>query len=422
MAYDAIIVGGGICGMSAALELAKRGQKVLVLEAQSKLGGRVESIPFKGTQLQYDTGAHWSHGGEKNPFFQQVNKEYALGPLVDDMAKSRLYVYEGKDCTKDFKDRLDGLSKFYNEMATKRHDDFTLDDVAKLIKTPKTKALLNFKAQLWMAADGPKDVSVKDMLNDPLGPGGIQMKKGMGYLILQMTKALERHGVKIMTGTPAKSVSNISDGVMVVTDDGRRFKAGNAIVTASVGVLKEKTIEFDLKTQTVLDKKLANYEMGDFFKAGLLIDEGYFKKQPVQMPADTAIWVINEKFPKFIHARSAGEPIITVFAGGAHARKLETLKPAEVKKFALAAMAETPFFKGIQKFTQGEVIATKWRSNRFIRGAYSHKKPNGEKSDPFMCGNIIFAGEAWLASAEDSPGQMAGAWKSAHKAAELVYI
>ena len=46
--FDAIIVGGGVAGMTAARELAAKDRKVLLLEARDRLGGRLHSKPFCG--------------------------------------------------------------------------------------------------------------------------------------------------------------------------------------------------------------------------------------------------------------------------------------------------------------------------------------------------------------------------------------
>jgi phytoene dehydrogenase-like protein len=39
--YDVIIIGGGVAGLSAALHLAERGLKPLILEADERAGGRL---------------------------------------------------------------------------------------------------------------------------------------------------------------------------------------------------------------------------------------------------------------------------------------------------------------------------------------------------------------------------------------------
>lgn len=55
MRYDAIIVGGGIAGLTSAAFLAKEGYKVLLLEKEKQVGGLVNSFTVDG--FLYDAGA-----------------------------------------------------------------------------------------------------------------------------------------------------------------------------------------------------------------------------------------------------------------------------------------------------------------------------------------------------------------------------
>src|SRR5512133_2790653 len=64
--YDVIVIGGGVAGLSAALHLAERGLKPLVLEADEKfLGGRLaggETIQIGEYSFRLEHGVHgiWS--------------------------------------------------------------------------------------------------------------------------------------------------------------------------------------------------------------------------------------------------------------------------------------------------------------------------------------------------------------------------
>src|SRR5690349_19960228 len=58
---EAVVVGGGIAGMSAAVILAERGVRVTLLEANDHLGGRLgawpERLPY-GTEQMIEHGFH----------------------------------------------------------------------------------------------------------------------------------------------------------------------------------------------------------------------------------------------------------------------------------------------------------------------------------------------------------------------------
>ena len=56
--FDAIVVGGGCAGLSAAVRLAGRGARVLVLEAKARLGGRATAFRDRDTGDNVDNGQH----------------------------------------------------------------------------------------------------------------------------------------------------------------------------------------------------------------------------------------------------------------------------------------------------------------------------------------------------------------------------
>jgi len=55
---DVIVIGAGFAGLSAASRLARRGARVLVLEARARLGGRATAFPDRDTGELVDNGQH----------------------------------------------------------------------------------------------------------------------------------------------------------------------------------------------------------------------------------------------------------------------------------------------------------------------------------------------------------------------------
>jgi hydroxysqualene dehydroxylase len=58
MAVDVVVVGAGFAGLSAAVRLTRRGARVVVLEARSRLGGRATAFADRETGELVDNGQH----------------------------------------------------------------------------------------------------------------------------------------------------------------------------------------------------------------------------------------------------------------------------------------------------------------------------------------------------------------------------
>lgn len=86
-----IVIGAGLAGLSCAYELAKRGHKVLVLEARDRVGGRIETIrePLSN-KLHAEAGAYWLN--DKHTVAMGYIKELGLESSLDEIELEKQYL------------------------------------------------------------------------------------------------------------------------------------------------------------------------------------------------------------------------------------------------------------------------------------------------------------------------------------------
>ena len=70
--YDAVVVGAGPNGLSAAIELARNGRSVCVLEAEDQIGGGARSGELTLPGFVHDLGSAIHPLGFASPFFRSL--------------------------------------------------------------------------------------------------------------------------------------------------------------------------------------------------------------------------------------------------------------------------------------------------------------------------------------------------------------
>ena len=94
MKYDAIIIGGGITGLSIAYRFIDSYKNILLIESTNKLGGRIKTIDDKKNELIYEAGA--ARISENHTKTLNLIEELELDEELIELPKDINYIIDNK--------------------------------------------------------------------------------------------------------------------------------------------------------------------------------------------------------------------------------------------------------------------------------------------------------------------------------------
>src|SRR6056297_1054709 len=172
MRYDAIIVGGGIAGLTSAAFLTKNGYKILICEKEEKVGGLVNSFYYDG--FLFDTGVRGIlDSGIVKPMLKQLDLDVELVKSIVTIGIEEEFIRV--ESTESLYEYRDMLVKLYPD--NENDIDLIIHEIEKImdymdilygIENPLFKDLKNDKEYLfktllpWLFKFMPKYLKIKN--------------------------------------------------------------------------------------------------------------------------------------------------------------------------------------------------------------------------------------------------------------------
>lgn len=412
---DALIIGGGIAGLTAARHLTEAGLRVTLLEARERLGGRIYT--HSTGKVPVELGAEFVHGRPseilslaaegavpiipvQGSFRRKINGEWAdAGHLMEkvDQVFAKLPAQEPDESFQYYLDRSG--------------ED---DDV-------KQQALRYVEG--FHAAD-PSLISARSLRRDSEAEEAIegdhQYRIASGYESLVRTVAdrIDRKRCDIVMNTPVNEIA-WRQGQVIARAGLTEHLASRAIVTLPLGVLKSGSVVFS----PALPKKqnaMSFLEMGPVIRVSLCFKEKFWDQDP-EMADLSFLFTDDPQFPTWWTSNPLPYPILTGWAAGPNAGAHAGRSNDEIIRSALQSLARIT--KTAEPEFRTQMTASfvhDWQEDPFSRGAYSYTAVGGmnaaKKLAETVVDTLFFAGEA--TNSHGYTGTVHGAIATGYRAAE----
>jgi len=410
---DALVIGAGLAGLACAQRLMAAGQRVMVLEARQRIGGRIWTEHRQGCAL--DLGASWLHGTTNNPIHRLVSKDLRLQVIPTDEQSCTTIGVDGQRWSAERSERADA---WLDAFVSPAEDSGSADQpLSRLLPKPlSADQLFTLIADVEPEVGAPLSAIAA---NAPLGDGDALLggdalvPDGLDHVIKHLAQ-----GVEIRLGHVVQTIENQPQGVRVTTTAGATFNARRLCCTVPLGVLKRNLIRFEPPLPKEKARAIAGLGMGVLDKIVLLFPERFW---------DPTNWLRNDGsesglWPEWADLTSViGRPALMGFIAATQAQQLERLPDQAILNSALNQLKRCYPTRSIPAPT--EVLITRWNEDPFACGSYSFAAVGstpGMRADLAMRWDaVVFAGEAVSTS---YPATMQGAYQSGIQAAQTLLV
>jgi monoamine oxidase len=390
---DALIIGGGIAGLTAARHLTEAGLRITLLEARNRLGGRICTHSTAGFPVEL--GAEFVHGRPEKVL--ALAAEGAM-PLVPVQGKFRRTINGKWAEAGHLMEKVDQL--FARLPAEEPDESFQYyldrsgeDEEVKLQALRYVEGFHAANPSLISAQSLRRDSEAEEAID-----GDHQYRIASGYesLVRAVADRIDRKLCDVVMNTPIHEIV-WRPGEVIARATTQEYQASRAIVTLPLGVLKSNNVIFSpaLKEK---QNAMSFLEMGPVIRVSLCFQKKFWERD--QEMADLSfLFTDDPQFPTWWTSNALPYPILTGWAAGPNAGAHTGRSKDEIIQSAVQSLAR------IMKTAEPELrrqmtgsFTHDWQADPFSRGAYSYTAVGGmdaaQKLAEPIANTLYFAGEA----------------------------
>jgi monoamine oxidase len=397
-----VVIGAGMSGLAAARKLREAGKEVVVLEARTRIGGRIHTHTG-WPDARVDLGASWIHGdSDANPLAVQAR---SLGARLATTSYESFETFDsngaklGTTALSQIKKLRTDLE---NALATAQ-DASTDQPVRDAVRaglgyntrseTDKKRIdfLINSTIEHEYAGEATKlSTWWHDNMSEYAGNDALFLD---GYKVLLDALA---SGLDIRFGQVVTRIAHdATNGVTVTTKSGT-VTAKRAVITLPLGVLQSGSVTFAPALPAAKQTAISKLGMGHYNKCYLRFPYAFWNTAVdwIEYIPERAYYGQWAEWVSFV--RPTGQPILLGFNAAAFGRTIESWTDQEIVNDAMDVL-KTMYGVNIPAPTSS--VITRWSTDPYAGGAYSC---NLVGSTPAMRTNLAanvskrlyFAGEA----------------------------
>ena len=408
---DVVVVGGGLSGLAAARALVARGQSVVVLEGNDRVGGRTWTEPVRHRKGAWvDMGGQWvgptqnrilalikEFGLKTFPFYTKgnlqlyfnnqkfvfppddihINGKIGEGPVPAATIRALMSAFE----------KIDALARTVPPAAPWAAPNATALDsmtvaewMAANVRNPLAAFIIKEGIWGWLASE-PRDVSLLHLLTYVSSAGGILPLEtfGIALRVEGGTQQIAQHMAaelglgQVLLQMPVDSITQTDSGVVVSTPNGN-FSAEQAIVAMSPTMTSR--IDYTPALPGRRDQLTQRVPMGSTIKCHAVYPTPFWRKSGLNgqvFSNTTPVAVCADNTPP------SGSPgILCAFLEAQPARDWTDEPEGEIEAMVVAAL--TSYF-GPEAGNYSQFFIANWQVQPWSRGCFAGVMPTGAWTD-----------------------------------------
>jgi monoamine oxidase len=425
MSGEVIVIGAGVAGLAAASCLGQAGRKVILLEARSRLGGRVHTLMDPQLEHPVELGAEFVQG-ESKEFTRAIQ---SLGLELVEIPERHERVQQGVE--QSLSD-IEGLVDRLLGLRTPDLEDVPVSQLIRRFKThfsPEELDTLTAFLQSYHGADldrfGTAALAENQAAQALDGDRGLRMVGGYGALVSRLAQRIGANHAAVHTETIVTRLRWKPGEVHIEarTSSGARteFTGSQAILTLPLSVLKGGATSAGALLEPEPDgwgPALDRLEMGLAHRITIRFDTAWWMKRGESPPS--FMHGRNEPFPVWWTTTPPELPFLTGWAGGPRAKPLAGRSKPELTWLALQS-ASSIFGVTTEDLERSlrAVYTHDWSTDPFSLGAYSYGGVGAiaarETLTAPVAGTLFLSGEAVAHSGRNAtvPGALAAGFQAA---------